>query len=116
MTDRPTPPPETPAPRGDAPPPVCTGTGSSARVPALSDSVLTVGQCGICGQTVPLILDGTGRCATHAYRPLRQPEETGSAVQSPACDRCSVGVMDMSNPHRLGTCDCECHKRARETP
>ncbi len=29
--------------------------------------------------------------------------------QSPACDRCSQGVMDAENPHVWGECDCECH-------
>lgn len=30
-------------------------------------------------------------------------------LQVPACDRCSVGVMDATNPHYLGTCACACH-------
>ena len=30
-------------------------------------------------------------------------------VQTPACDRCSVGVMDATNPHLYGECDCPCH-------
>jgi hypothetical protein len=30
-------------------------------------------------------------------------------VQVPACDRCTQGVMDATNPHLLGTCPCSCH-------
>jgi len=30
--------------------------------------------------------------------------------QSPACDRCTQGVMDTSNPHLWGDCRCECHR------
>lgn len=30
-------------------------------------------------------------------------------IQTPACDRCTVGVMDATNPHLWGECDCECH-------
>lgn len=26
-----------------------------------------------------------------------------------ACDKCTVGVMDQSNPHLHGKCNCECH-------
>lgn len=29
--------------------------------------------------------------------------------QSPACDRCSQGVMDAENPHMWGDCRCVCH-------
>jgi hypothetical protein len=29
--------------------------------------------------------------------------------QTPACDRCSQGVMDEANPHMWGECDCACH-------
>lgn len=29
-----------------------------------------------------------------------------------ACERCSVGVMDSTNPHLLGTCSCPCHAEA----
>lgn len=29
--------------------------------------------------------------------------------QSPACDRCSQGVIDATDPHLWGECDCECH-------
>ena len=32
-------------------------------------------------------------------------------VQTPACDRCTRGVMDMGNPHLWGECDCPCHGR-----
>jgi hypothetical protein len=28
-----------------------------------------------------------------------------------ACDRCTQGVMDSTNPHLLGTCPCSCHLR-----
>ncbi len=31
-------------------------------------------------------------------------------IQTPACDRCTQGVMDATNDHLLGLCDCECHK------
>ena len=34
-------------------------------------------------------------------------------LQVPACDRCSQGVMDSTNPHLLGTCSCECHAADR---
>jgi hypothetical protein len=30
-------------------------------------------------------------------------------LQVPACDRCTQGVMDSTNPHLLGVCTCECH-------
>lgn len=42
--------------------------------------------------------------------PSEPPKETCPPIQVPACDECSVGVMDMTNPHRLGTCSCKCHK------
>lgn len=35
---------------------------------------------------------------------------TQRAVQVPACDGCSVGVMDATNQHLLGTCWCSCHR------
>ncbi len=37
------------------------------------------------------------------------PIKSWRNVQVPACDRCTVGVMDDENPHLLGTCPCECH-------
>lgn len=33
-------------------------------------------------------------------------------VQVPACDSCTVGIMDQSNPHLHGRCTCSCHVRA----
>jgi hypothetical protein len=36
--------------------------------------------------------------------------------QVPACDRCSQGVMDSTNPHLLGTCDCDCHRAENGHP
>jgi hypothetical protein len=27
-----------------------------------------------------------------------------------ACQKCSVGVMDQTNPHLHGTCTCKCHE------
>ena len=33
--------------------------------------------------------------------------------QSPACDDCTVGVMDAGNPHLWGECDCPCHTENR---
>jgi hypothetical protein len=32
-------------------------------------------------------------------------------VQVPVCPRCSVGVMDVDNPHLTGQCACGCHRR-----
>lgn len=29
--------------------------------------------------------------------------------QTPACDACSHGVMDSTNPHLWGDCECACH-------
>jgi hypothetical protein len=34
---------------------------------------------------------------------------TGVSVIQTACDRCTQGVMDCTNPHLLGVCRCECH-------
>lgn len=34
--------------------------------------------------------------------------------QSPACDRCSVGVMDATNQHLYGECQCPCHTQPAE--
>lgn len=34
-------------------------------------------------------------------------------VQTPACDRCTQGVMDATNDHLLGRCRCECHSLSR---
>lgn len=38
------------------------------------------------------------------------PGNTLRSPQVPACDRCTQGVMDATNPHMLGECECECHK------
>jgi len=49
---------------------------------------------------------GLKRASRRAYRrnrPFLRP-------QTPACDKCSQGVMDSTNSHWLGTCQCECHK------
>ncbi len=35
--------------------------------------------------------------------------------QLPACDRCTLGVMDATNPHLLGTCPCACHESVPES-
>lgn len=35
-------------------------------------------------------------------------------LQLPACDRCSQGVMDATNSHYLGLCECECHDDREE--
>lgn len=40
-------------------------------------------------------------------------ETTNTPVAAPvqlACDRCTQGVMDSTNPHLLGTCACPCHQ------
>ena len=34
--------------------------------------------------------------------------------QTPACDRCTVGVMDATNPHLWGDCPCPCHTAHNE--
>lgn len=36
-------------------------------------------------------------------------EERVARLQVPACDRCTLGVMDATNSHYLGLCGCECH-------
>jgi hypothetical protein len=33
-----------------------------------------------------------------------------------ACDRCTQGVMDSTNPHLYGTCGCACHESEPTTP
>lgn len=38
--------------------------------------------------------------------------KTAPPVQVPACDLCTVGIMDQSNPHLHGLCKCRCHVRA----
>jgi hypothetical protein len=38
---------------------------------------------------------------------VRDLEEV--SVQTPACDRCTQGVMDSTNDHLYGRCQCECH-------
>ena len=40
-----------------------------------------------------------------------QPTTTRHPIklQVPACDRCTLGVMDTTNPHLYGLCDCPCH-------
>jgi hypothetical protein len=41
-----------------------------------------------------------------------RPSAVGASMPQLACDRCSYGVMDSTNPHLLGTCSCECHAGA----
>jgi hypothetical protein len=57
------------------------------------------------------------RGPTSAELRLHVLEVEGAAVApSPepqvACDRCTFGVMDSTNPHLLGTCTCPCHTDA----
>jgi len=40
----------------------------------------------------------------------------GRTLQVPACDRCTLGVMDATNSHYLGTCTCECHESRATGP
>ena len=43
---------------------------------------------------------------------FREEERRRRNLQVPACDRCTQGVMDATNPHLLGTCECECHNES----
>lgn len=31
-----------------------------------------------------------------------------------ACDHCTQGVMDSTNPHMWGACNCRCHRERTE--
>jgi hypothetical protein len=43
--------------------------------------------------------------------PILHPA-TGKEIRPQvACDRCSLGVMDATNPHLYGECGCGCHDR-----
>jgi len=44
-----------------------------------------------------------------SLEPLLGPVNLRLRGQVPACDDCSVGVMDARNPHVGGSCRCECH-------
>lgn len=35
-------------------------------------------------------------------------------IQTPACDRCTQGVMDATNDHLRGVCQCPCHRAAAQ--
>jgi len=49
--------------------------------------------------------------ATVDFRNEERRHRNGRNIQVPACDRCSQGVMDSTNPHLLGACSCECHAK-----
>lgn len=48
------------------------------------------------------------------FRNEERAWRNGRILQLPACDRCTLGVMDATNSHYLGLCSCECHIRAAE--
>lgn len=47
----------------------------------------------------------------HVPATVREQITAALAIQTPACDRCTQGVMDVTNDHLWGRCRCECHGR-----
>jgi protein gp37 len=58
---------------------------------------------------VPALLKAPAAVRWISAEPLLGPIDLRFRGQTPACDRCSVGVMDAENPHVPGACWCACH-------
>jgi len=48
------------------------------------------------------------------YGGVKAKRERRAELVQVACDRCTQGVMDATNPHLLGTCSCPCHAPAAD--
>lgn len=58
---------------------------------------------------IPKLLATPASVRFLSMEPLLGPVDLYLRGQTPACDRCSVGVMDATNPHVTGACRCKCH-------